>query len=50
MRAADLRNREEIRKDTGKRQHTAQRSILCSRINMKIIGQGLPENQNSARA
>jgi hypothetical protein len=50
MRAADLHNREEIREDTGKRQHTAQRSTLCSHINMKPIGQGPPENQNSARA
>lgn len=52
MRVADLHNREEIREDTGKRQHTAHRDILCSRmsrINMKRIGPGPPENQNSAR-
>lgn len=49
MRAADLRNREEIREDTGRRQHTAQSSVLCSRINMKLIGQGIPEGKRSAR-
>jgi hypothetical protein len=50
MHAADLHNREEIRKDADKRQHTAHRSILCSRmsrIDTKRIGQGPPEDQNS---
>ena len=49
MRAADLRNREEIREDTDNRRHTAQTHILCSCINMKLLGQGLPEGKSSAR-
>lgn len=50
MHAADLHNGEEIRKDTGKRQHTAHRDTLCSCMSRISIERIKPRSTREQRA